>query len=49
MEGTLVQYIFRLHPEHEGFSNQELVHEKLGKFGLPRHNHLTPIANLSGG
>ncbi|GAY45444.1 hypothetical protein CUMW_089560 [Citrus unshiu] len=28
---------------------EEAVHAKLRKFGLPGHNHLTPIANLSGG
>lgn len=49
MEENPVQYLLRLHPEQEGFSKQEAVRAKLGKFGLPSHNHLTPIAKLSGG
>ncbi|KAL5544941.1 hypothetical protein UlMin_008725 [Ulmus minor] len=49
MDETPVQYLLRLHPEQEGFSKQEAVRAKLGKFGLPSHNHLTPIAKLSGG
>lgn len=49
MEETPVQYLLRLHPEQEGFSKQEAVRAKLGKFGLPSHNHLSPIAKLSGG
>lgn len=49
MGETPVQYLLRLHPEQEGFSKQEAVRAKLGKFGLPSHNHLTPIAKLSGG
>lgn len=49
MEETAVQYLLRLHPDQEGFSKQEAVRAKLGKFGLPSHNHLTPIAKLSGG
>lgn len=49
MEETPVQYLLRLHPDQEGFSKQEAVRAKLGKFGLPSHNHLTPIAKLSGG
>ncbi|VVA90839.1 unnamed protein product [Arabis nemorensis] len=49
MGETPVQYLLRLHPEQEGFSKQERVRAKLGKFGLPSHNHLTPIAKLSGG
>lgn len=49
MEETPVQYLLRLHPEQEGFSKQETVRAKLGKFGLPSHNHLSPIAKLSGG
>jgi ATP-binding cassette subfamily F protein 1 len=44
-----VHYLLRLHPAQEGLSKQEAVHAKLGKFGLPSHNHLTPIAKLSGG
>ncbi|KAI3967076.1 hypothetical protein MKW92_010507 [Papaver armeniacum] len=28
---------------------QEAIHANLGKFGLPSHNHLTPIVKLSGG
>ncbi|XP_008793658.3 ABC transporter F family member 4-like [Phoenix dactylifera] len=49
MEENAVQYLLRLHPDQEGFSKQEAVRAKLGKFGLPSHNHLTPIAKLSGG
>ncbi|KAJ6790643.1 ABC transporter F family member 4 [Iris pallida] len=49
MEENPVQYLLRLHPEQEGFSKQEAVRAKLGKFGLASHNHLTPIAKLSGG
>ena len=32
-----------------GLSKQEAVRAKLGKFGLPSHNHPTPIMKLSGG
>lgn len=49
MEENPVQYLLRLHPDQEGMSKQEAVRAKLGKFGLPSHNHLTPIAKLSGG
>ncbi|MCL7023529.1 hypothetical protein MKW94_022251 [Papaver nudicaule] len=49
MEENPVQYLLRLHPEQEGPSKQEAVRKKLGKFGLPGHNHLTPIVKLSGG
>lgn len=49
MDETPVQYLLRLHPDQEGFSKQEAVRAKLGKFGLVSHNHLTPIAKLSGG
>ena len=49
MDETPVQYLLRLHPEQEGLSKQEAVRAKLGKFGLPSHNHLTPIMKLSGG
>ncbi|KAI3994098.1 hypothetical protein MKX01_012355 [Papaver californicum] len=49
MEETPVQYLLRLHPEQEGLSKQEAVRARLGKFGLPSHNHLTPIVKLSGG
>ncbi|KAL6196989.1 hypothetical protein ACLB2K_032602 [Fragaria x ananassa] len=49
MDETPVSYLLRLHPDQEGFSKQEAVRAKLGKFGLPSHNHLTPIAKLSGG
>ncbi|CAK9328587.1 unnamed protein product [Citrullus colocynthis] len=49
MEETPVQYILRLHPDQDGLSKQEAVRAKLGKFGLPSRNHLTPIAKLSGG
>jgi ATP-binding cassette subfamily F protein 1 len=49
MDETPVQYLLRLHPDQEGLSKQEAVRAKLGKFGLPGHNHLTPIVKLSGG
>ncbi|KAL6187237.1 hypothetical protein ACLB2K_043352 [Fragaria x ananassa] len=49
MDETPVSYLLRLHPDQEGFSKQEAVSAKLGKYGLPSHNHLTPIAKLSGG
>ncbi|KAL6964502.1 ABC transporter F member 4 [Sarracenia purpurea var. burkii] len=49
MDETPVQYLLRLHPDQEGLGKQETVCAKLGKFGLPSHNHLTPIAKLSGG
>ena len=49
MDETPVQYLLRLHPDQEGPSKQETVRAKLGKFGLPSHNHLTPIVKLSGG
>ncbi|KAL6143962.1 hypothetical protein ACLB2K_054657 [Fragaria x ananassa] len=49
MDETPVSYLLRLHPDQEGFSKQEAVRAKLGKYGLPSHNHLTPIAKLSGG
>ncbi|CAN8279295.1 unnamed protein product [Cochlearia groenlandica] len=49
MGETPVQYLLRLHPDQEGFSKQEAVRAKLGKFGLPSNNHLSPIAKLSGG
>ncbi|KAJ8541684.1 hypothetical protein K7X08_002500 [Anisodus acutangulus] len=49
MDETPVQYLLRLHPDQVGPSKQEAVRAKLGKFGLPSHNHLTPILKLSGG
>lgn len=49
MDETPVQYLLRLHPDQEGPSKQETVRGMLGKFGLPSHNHLTPIVKLSGG
>ncbi|KAL3619388.1 ABC transporter F member 4 [Castilleja foliolosa] len=49
MDENPVQYLLRLHPDQEGLSKQEAVRAKLGKFGLPSHNHLTPIMKLSGG
>jgi ATP-binding cassette, subfamily F, member 1 len=49
MEENPVQYLLRLHPDQEGSSKAETVRAKLGKFGLASHNHLTPIAKLSGG
>ncbi|CAN6319346.1 unnamed protein product [Urochloa humidicola] len=49
MDENAVQYLLRLHPDQEGMSKAEAVRAKLGKFGLPGHNHLTPIVKLSGG
>ena len=49
MEENAVQYLLRLHPDQEGMSKAEAVRARLGKFGLPGHNHLTPIVKLSGG
>jgi len=49
MDETPVQYLLRLYPDQEGLSKQEAVRAKLGKFGIPSHNHLTPIVKLSGG
>ncbi|KAM2947294.1 hypothetical protein FF1_034440 [Malus domestica] len=49
MDETPVEYLMRLHSDKEGFSKQEAVRAKLGKYGLPSHNHLTPIAKLSRG
>ena len=49
MDETPVEYLLRLYPQQEGPSKQEAVRAKLGKFGLPSHNHLTPIVKLSGG
>ncbi|CAI9301983.1 unnamed protein product [Lactuca saligna] len=49
MGETPVQYLLRLHPDQDGFSKQEAVRAKLGKFGLVSYNHLSPIAKLSGG
>ncbi|CAK8562223.1 unnamed protein product [Lathyrus sativus] len=49
MDETPVQYLLRHHPEQEGFSKQEVVRAKFGKFGLLSCNHLTPIVKLSRG
>ncbi|RZC73409.1 hypothetical protein C5167_048888 [Papaver somniferum] len=49
MTGTPVEYLLRLHPEQEGLSKQEFVRTRLGKFGLFKGNHTTPIVQLSGG
>ena len=49
MEETPVQYLLCLNPDQEGLSKQEVARAKLGKFGLPSHNHLIPIVKLSGG
>ncbi|KAL3851065.1 hypothetical protein ACJIZ3_012947 [Penstemon smallii] len=49
MDETPVQYLLRLYPDQEGPNKQEAVRAKLGKFGLPSHNHLVPITKLSGG
>ncbi|KAL6288613.1 hypothetical protein ACE6H2_006123 [Prunus campanulata] len=48
MDETPVQYLLCLQPD-QGLSKQEAVRAKLGKYVLPSHNHLTPIAKLSGG
>ncbi|KAL6587688.1 ABC transporter F member 4 [Orobanche minor] len=49
MDKTPVEYLSGRHKHREGFSKEEVVRAKLGKFGLPSHNHVTPIVNLSGG
>lgn len=49
MDETPVSYLLSLYPDVEGLSKQEAVRAKLGKFGLVSHNHLAPIAKLSGG
>ncbi|CAO2183460.1 unnamed protein product [Urochloa humidicola] len=49
MEENAVEYLLRKHPDQEGMSKAEAVRAKLGKFGLPKENHLTPINALSGG
>ena len=47
MDENPVQYLLRLYPE-SGLT-AERMRAKLGKFGLSGHNHLSPIAKLSGG
>ncbi|KAF8117381.1 hypothetical protein N665_0011s0098 [Sinapis alba] len=50
MDEKPVQYLLRLHPNQEKrIPAEEAVRAKLGKFGLPSNNHLSPIAQLSGG
>ncbi|KAF8670890.1 hypothetical protein HU200_050155 [Digitaria exilis] len=49
VDKNAVEYLLELHPDQEGMSKAEAVRAKLGKFGLPKENHLTPIAKLSGG
>ncbi|CAO2203916.1 unnamed protein product [Urochloa humidicola] len=49
MKENAVEYLLRKHPDQEGMSKAEAVRAKLGKFGLPKENHLTPINSLSGG
>ncbi|MDA9098306.1 ATP-binding cassette domain-containing protein [bacterium] len=50
MDENPVQYLLRLYLKPEGGSYKpEEIRAKLGKFGLPGHNHLTPIVKLSGG
>ncbi|KAL0725633.1 hypothetical protein Bca4012_040232 [Brassica carinata] len=53
MSETPVQYLLRLYPNPHQVGSaktpEEAVRAKLGKFGLPGHNHETPIVNLSGG
>ncbi|KAF2301315.1 hypothetical protein GH714_022631 [Hevea brasiliensis] len=48
MDETPVQYLLRLHLNKRDLASKA-VRAKLGKFGLPSHNHLTPILKLSGG
>ena len=50
MDENPVQYLMRKYLKPEGGSYKpEEIRAKLGKFGLPGHNHLTPIVKLSGG
>jgi ATP-binding cassette subfamily F protein 1 len=50
MDENPVQYLLRMYLKPEGGSYKpEEIRAKLGKFGLPGHNHLTPIVKLSGG
>jgi ATP-binding cassette, subfamily F, member 1 len=50
MDENPVQYLLRQYLKPEGGSYKpEEIRAKLGKFGLPGHNHLTPIVKLSGG
>ena len=50
MDENPVQYLLRSYLKPEGGSYKpEEIRAKLGKFGLPGHNHLTPIVKLSGG
>lgn len=50
MDENPVQYLLRKYLRPDGGSYKpEEIRAKLGKFGLPGHNHLTPIVKLSGG
>ncbi|CAL4962814.1 unnamed protein product [Urochloa decumbens] len=49
MKENAVEYLLRKHPDQEGMSKAEAVRAQLGKFGLPKECHLTPINDLSGG
>eukprot|EP00227_Mantoniella_beaufortii_P016441 CAMPEP_0197576678 /NCGR_PEP_ID=MMETSP1326-20131121/1606_1 /TAXON_ID=1155430 /ORGANISM="Genus nov. species nov., Strain RCC2288" /LENGTH=816 /DNA_ID=CAMNT_0043139633 /DNA_START=40 /DNA_END=2487 /DNA_ORIENTATION=+ len=50
MDENPVQYLLRKYLKVDGGSYKpEEIRAKLGKFGLPGHNHLTPIVKLSGG
>jgi len=50
MDETPVSYLQRKYKTSDGGSYKDHeIRAKLGKFGLPGHNHLQPIVKLSGG
>ena len=50
MDENPVEYLRRKYVKENGSSYKpEEIRAKLGRFGLPGHNHLTPIVKLSGG
>lgn len=50
MDENPVEYLRRKYIKENGSSYKpEEIRAKLGRFGLPGHNHLTPIVKLSGG
>jgi ATP-binding cassette subfamily F protein 1 len=50
MDENPVEYLRRKYTKENGSSYKpEEIRAKLGRFGLPGHNHLTPIVKLSGG
>ena len=50
MDENPVEYLRRKYLKENGSSYKpEEIRAKLGRFGLPGHNHLTPIVKLSGG